>query len=60
MAAGAYEGPYLRGSRLICSLASASGTPCALEIVYGGHAQLIWETLLAKALKVTFPVRAKP
>ena len=55
MAAGAYEGPYLRGSRLICSLASASGTPCKLDVVYGGHAPLIWQTALAEALKTTFP-----
>jgi enterochelin esterase-like enzyme len=55
MAAGAYEGAYLRGSRLICSLASASGTPCTLEIAYGGHAPMIWETALAKALTAVFP-----
>jgi len=55
MAAGAYEGPYLKGSRQICSLASASGTPCALEVTYSGHAPLIWQADLAKALKAVFP-----
>lgn len=56
MAAGAYEGTYLRGSRQICALASASGTPCVLEVTASGHAPLIWETQLAKALKAVFPV----
>jgi enterochelin esterase-like enzyme len=56
MAAGAYEGPYLRGSRQICSLASASGTPCALEVTATGHAPLIWQALLAKSLESVFPV----
>jgi enterochelin esterase-like enzyme len=57
MTAGAYEGPFLRGSRQICSLASASGTPCKLEVTYSGHAPLIWQAELAKALKTVFPVR---
>ncbi|MDB5460314.1 MAG: esterase [Caulobacteraceae bacterium] len=57
MTAGAYEGPFLRGSRQICSLASASGTPCKLEVTYSGHAPLIWQAELAKALKAVFPPR---
>jgi enterochelin esterase-like enzyme len=56
MAAGAYEAPYLKGSRQICSLASASGTLCALEVTYSGHAPLIWQADLAKALKTVFPI----
>jgi enterochelin esterase-like enzyme len=56
MAVGAYEAPYLKGSRQICSLASASGTPCALEVTYSGHASLIWQADLAKALKAVFPL----
>lgn len=56
MAAGAYEGPYLRGSRQICALASASGTPCRLDVTWSGHAPLIWQAQLAKALKAAFPV----
>ncbi len=55
MAAGAYDGPYLHGSRQICSLASASGTPCTLQIDAAGHAPLIWQAQLAKALKTVFP-----
>jgi enterochelin esterase-like enzyme len=56
MAAGAYEGPYLRGSRQICALAAASGTPCRLDVTWSGHAPLIWRAQLAKALKAAFPV----
>lgn len=55
MAAGAFEGPYLKGSRQICSLASASGTPCALDVAQAGHAPLIWQSELAKALTTVFP-----
>jgi enterochelin esterase-like enzyme len=55
MTAGAYEAPFLKGSRQICSLASASGTPCSLEVTYSGHAPLIWQADLAKALKTVFP-----
>ena len=59
MAAGAFEGPYLRGSRAICSLASASGTPCALDVTVSGHAPLIWRMQLARALEEIFPVRPR-
>ncbi len=55
MAAGAFEGPYLKGSRQICSLASASGTPCVLDVAQAGHAPLIWQAQLAKVLKTVFP-----
>ncbi len=57
MAAGAYEGPYLKGSRQTCSLASASGTPCVLDMTYSGHAPLIWQADLAKVLTRVFPPR---
>jgi enterochelin esterase-like enzyme len=57
MAAGAYEGPYLKGSRQTCSLASASGTPCVLEVAYAGHAPLIWQAELARVLRLVFPAR---
>jgi enterochelin esterase-like enzyme len=57
MAAGAYDGPYLKGSRQVCSLASASGTPCTLQVDDAGHTALIWQTQLARVLKTVFPAK---
>ncbi len=57
MAAGAYEGPYLKGSRQTCGLAAASGTPCVLDVADAGHAPLIWQADLAKVLMQVFPQR---
>jgi enterochelin esterase-like enzyme len=59
MAAGLYEGPFLKGSRAICNLATASGAPCTLDLTYAGHAPLMWQVEFAKALRQTFP-KAKP
>ena len=57
MAAGDYDGPFLKGSRQVCSLASASGTPCVLDVAYAGHGGLVWQAQLAKVLRTVFPAR---
>lgn len=55
MAAGAYEGPYLKGARAMYNLAIASGAPTTLDILYAGHAPLMWQAEFAKVVRSAFP-----
>ena len=58
LAAGAYEGPFLKGARTLCNLAIASFVPCTLDVTASGHAPLAWQAEFAKVVKTVFPARA--
>lgn len=59
ISAGLYEGPYLKGARTLCNLATASFVPCTLDITATGHAPLAWQDAFAKAVRRTFPAKAR-